>query len=838
VRIPRETSVYGRDDELARMQALFDSAAAGDGQVLLLEGEAGIGKTRLVDEFVSRFGEEVNFLFGSYPPGGAATEAGAFSTAFREQLGDQQLSGYLDETPLLAPAFGALLRGEPPPRGEQPLSKDSLQTVFLQSARVLARERPTILLIDDLHFAPPEGRALFAALAMGVPGHRILLVGTARPELPTDWRAGIESMPHSTRLKLTRLGAKDLAKLLVDYFGSERLAHELSFSIATSSDGNPFFVFEIIRGLREGNYITRSDDGSWITSRIIEKIEIPSSVAELIQARISTLCEEDHEILDVASCCGFDFDATVVADVIRQPRIPTFRRLARITNEHRLVHASGRNFVFDHHQVQETLYAALPEILREEYHAAIGNALEQRDPRGSELVHLCKHFFLGGQPERAQPHLDAALDHLSKGYLHEAALELLDRALAVPGFYEGAARVRKMIDKSKQLNSMGRRDEQLAVAEEALTLADECGDLKSRARARVGIAAHLGNTSQFEAAEKLAREVLEMGCDAEDKEVEAVGHEYLALLALHGGKTESATEHFEAAIAIHAHLDDPRGKASLLTNHGAVLRSLGDYEGARALHEESRAVALAAGDREGVGLAAGNLGMLCRSQGWIGDALANFEACAEEFRQIGSRRPFVNALAEVGKTLIPLGDIERAKRTLEDAVEIADEIQYGYLVAWCERYLARIAALEGRVNDADALLTTALARMQEFPSPGDVAETLCELAELRGPGEEAQSLLREALAATSQGHFHAETAVAQAMLGDLPGDIERLPALARMRVHFHLWETGGDWAHLERAHDVLTHLREHAPERYRKPMIESVPLHRQIVQAWASRPST
>ncbi|MHC4410747.1 MAG: serine/threonine protein kinase, partial [Planctomycetota bacterium] len=427
VRIPRETSVYGRDDELARMQALFDSAAAGDGQVLLLEGEAGIGKTRLVDEFVSRFGEEVNFLFGSYPPGGAATEAGAFSTAFREQLGDQQLSGYLDETPLLAPAFGALLRGEPPPRGEQPLSKDSLQTVFLQSARVLARERPTILLIDDLHFAPPEGRALFAALAMGVPGHRILLVGTARPELPTDWRAGIESMPHSTRLKLTRLGAKDLAKLLVDYFGSERLAHELSFSIATSSDGNPFFVFEIIRGLREGNYITRSDDGSWITSRIIEKIEIPSSVAELIQARISTLCEEDHEILDVASCCGFDFDATVVADVIRQPRIPTFRRLARITNEHRLVHASGRNFVFDHHQVQETLYAALPEILREEYHAAIGNALEQRDPRGSELVHLCKHFFLGGQPERAQPHLDAALEHLSKGYLHEAALELLDR---------------------------------------------------------------------------------------------------------------------------------------------------------------------------------------------------------------------------------------------------------------------------------------------------------------------------------------------------------------------------------------------------------------------------
>jgi serine/threonine protein kinase len=82
IRIPRETAVYGRDAELAQLRALYETANSGDGRVLLIEGEAGIGKTRLVDEFVSRLqqdGEEVNFLFASYPPGGAATAAGAFS---------------------------------------------------------------------------------------------------------------------------------------------------------------------------------------------------------------------------------------------------------------------------------------------------------------------------------------------------------------------------------------------------------------------------------------------------------------------------------------------------------------------------------------------------------------------------------------------------------------------------------------------------------------------------------------------------------------------------------------------------------------------------------------
>ena len=158
--------------------------------MLLIEGEAGIGKTRLVDEFVGRLreeGEDINFLFGSYPPGGAATAAGAFSTAYREHFGEarawrKSLASYLPHdarTP--SPPSRLCLRGESTPTGAEGLTKDSLQTVFVHATRGLAAERTTIVLIDDLHFAPEEGRALFSSLAMSVPGHRILLLGTLRP---------------------------------------------------------------------------------------------------------------------------------------------------------------------------------------------------------------------------------------------------------------------------------------------------------------------------------------------------------------------------------------------------------------------------------------------------------------------------------------------------------------------------------------------------------------------------------------------------------------------------------------------------------------------------------
>ncbi|MDM7917355.1 MAG: protein kinase, partial [Candidatus Eisenbacteria bacterium] len=438
VRMPRETAIYGREDDLARLRVIFADVKAAHGQVLLVEGEAGIGKTRLIDEFIGELdsaGEDLNFLFGSYPPGGAATVSGAWSTAYREQFGseglEERIRGYLSLTPSLASAFAALLKGEPTPEGKEPLTKDSMQTAFVQATRALAAERPTVVLIEDLHFAPEEGRAMFASLALAIPEDRVLLIGTSRPGVPESWRASIERLEHARSMALSRLGPKDLTRLLVDAFRSESLAEELAYKIAAKSDGNPFFAFEIVRDLREGQYLRMLPDGTWVISKKIQKIEIPSSVLDLVKARVSSLSEQERDLLDTASCCGFSFDPLLVAEATGLPTLAVLKLLSQIERHHRLGRSSGSNYVFDHHQVQEALYGSLSQPLRQAYHASIGEALEIR---GSEdVTAVCEHFLKGGRGERALPHLEPALRRLEQSFSSERALDLIEMALGCRG---------------------------------------------------------------------------------------------------------------------------------------------------------------------------------------------------------------------------------------------------------------------------------------------------------------------------------------------------------------------------------------------------------------------
>ncbi|MHC4862283.1 MAG: ATP-binding protein, partial [Planctomycetota bacterium] len=580
IRIPRETALHGREEERASLGTAFDTAEAGDGRVVLLEGEDGIGKTRLVDELAGRLtreGRDLHFLFGEFPPGGAATAASALATAFREHFGEQDLTQvlnrYLPTTPLLVPALAALLRGEPPPSGVEPLTRESLQTLIVSATRALAAEKPVLILTDDLHYAPEEGRALFASLALAVPGHRILLVGTARPGLPEDWASGIERLEQTSRLTLPRLGPKDLGRLLVDAFRSDRLAEELGWQIARKSDGNPLFVFEIIRGLREGRLITQSDNGTWIRTQLIREIQIPSSVLDLIHARVAELDEDEKELLDVASCIGFEFDPLLAADALGLDQIPAMKRLAHVERHHRLVRAKGRSFVFDHHQVREAFYNGLPELLREPYHAALAVALERRegapekdpgDLDGSLAVDLSRHYLLGARPEPAGRYLGAALDHMERGYQNAALIGLVDLALSAEGLLEGVERAQVLLRKAGRLGVLGRREEERAALDQALELGHAAREPSLCARILRLLGMHLlGVHAREEAGARLA-EALGLARQAGDLEEEGVVLLHLGAAFKDLGSLEEARQHYERAIGILREVGDAKNEVLAL----------------------------------------------------------------------------------------------------------------------------------------------------------------------------------------------------------------------------------------------------------------------------------
>ncbi|MHC4819403.1 MAG: ATP-binding protein, partial [Planctomycetota bacterium] len=750
------------------------------------------------------------------------------------------------------------LRGEATPPGHEPLAKDSLQAVFVHTARALAQERPTVLLIDDLHFAPEAGRALFAALAMALAGHRLLLVGTSRPGLPEDWVAQVERLEHSSRLSLARLGPKDLARLLMDAFGSVRLAQDLAYRIGTKSDGNPFFAFEIIRGLREGQFIAQQPDGTWIKTQMIEDIQIPDSVRDLIQARIADLDDEERHLLEVASCCGYDFDPRLIGEVLGMGRIPALQRLGRIEKSHRLIRSAGHQYAFDHHQVQESLYEGLAQPLREEYHAALAEGLEARehaeDAAGPAAVQLCRHFFLGARPKRALPYFATALEHLEKGDSNRAALELMERALHVPGLLTGHERLDLLFRARALLDLLGLRARERGVLEEALTLADETGDPSLRARAQLELGGHHFRTSGYHEARARFTRALKLAREAGNRRLEAQATGNLGGVFFDLGLYEEARQHHERHRRLAQEIGDQRSEAQARGNLGIALKNLGRPAEAREHMECHLALARETGDRRGEAIASGNLGLVHMTEGRWEESLDYLGHCLAMSREIGFRHGEASAIGNLGNVFFYLGRVGEAleRHTSHEILSREMGDRRGETIAAgnvgivlmslgaraeagksLERFLHLSRTLGDRRSEGIALDT--LGRLRSWTgnttaARGDLERSLAILREIGYLAGEAATLVTlgrleiaqrdEAAAAAC---FEGALAVGRAL--EVPGTVlvaeayrarlaggEAGPALAalkkyearvghsdRMEARYCLWRATGNPAHLEAA---------------------------------------
>ncbi len=838
IRIPRETAVRGRDAEIDRLRVLLREAR-GAGRVVLIEGEAGIGKSRLVDEFVGGVqaeGVDLEFLFGSYPIGGSATVAGAFTTALLEHLGgdglEQALAPLLETVPRSIPAFAAFLRGEPPPRGEEPLSKETLQGAFIAAVRGLGERRPVVLLVDDLHAAPAEGRALFLAVAAGIVGRDVLLVGTSRPGLPAEWAAALDRMEHASRLPLERLGPRDLQRLLADAFRSEALAEELGGRIGARSDGNPFFVFEILRALREGGALARGPDGTWTRAGALGEIALPDSVADLIRARIGRLDEPERNLLDVAAVCGFEFDPLLVCEALGLGRIPVLQRLGSIEKSHRLVRAAGRRFVFDHHQVHEVLYRGLSDLLREEYHAAVAEALQRRpdvagkDPGsipGARALELADHHLRGGRGEAALPFLDGGLRHLERAFHNEAALELVDRALSMPDLLAGPARLPWLGRKETLCWLLLRWGENVELLREARDLADAAGDDARRVSLRKSLQVNLANLYRNEEDREVCVDLLRVARELGDPDAERAAVRGLASIDMREGRYEAVRPPLEEHLRLARESGDDTLRLRTIGTLIPVSLGLGLYGRALELAEE-RLQWLGAVDREGRRLddGADHADPRTAREATSGGAIA---------------------LASIAHVHAVLGDHARGRALLDEGVEVARRVGFRILIEYEPAMRGEFARLAGDPQEALRLLREAASRGAGVYPLREMATVCVQLGSVLvqlGRIDEAREPLERAADLASRVRFPDNQALAAAYSAHLPGADgpgaraayeARKGAVAvrpRMEAAHVLGDALGDAGLHAEARGLLAHLVAHAPERHRATMVGNVAIYRAV----------
>ena len=508
------TPFVGRDTQLKRLTAKLDDAFKGRGGVAMVRGEAGIGKTRILEEFGDRASQHGAMVLrgacydGEWqsPYGPFAEVIAAFARAAPEVELTETLGRRAGILARIAPVLREKLQAIADPvtldKEEERFRLFDAVAQFLVSA---SHNTPLLVILDDLHWADRGTVALLNHVARFATGNSILLVGAyrdaevGRTHPLSTVLAGISRIPNFETIALDGLQSGELASLL-KIIGDEDAPAKLVDAFKEATEGNPLFFRELLLHLFEEGKILRAGSG-WTTSVKLGELGIPDGVRQLIEQRLLKLSEDANRLLSVASAFNGSFQIDVVSSVAGLNEDAALNAIDEGLNAQVLRPGSGaERFDFTHALIRQTLYSELNPARRTRLHRRIAEEMERTwsARTAAHAAELAYQFWRGAaasHPPRGAEYAIAAADNAEAAYAHDDVDAFLRIALELLG-----------PEDSRRASLLGRRAVALAWTlnnDEALELAREAGEIAvSREGPRVAA----------EFYEQTARMMLRAGC--------------------------------------------------------------------------------------------------------------------------------------------------------------------------------------------------------------------------------------------------------------------------------------------------------------------------------------
>ncbi|MDP3857160.1 MAG: adenylate/guanylate cyclase domain-containing protein [Stagnimonas sp.] len=416
----------GREGEIAQLMAALDKARAGDGQIVSVVGEAGIGKSRLCYEFTqlcADAGFELHRATGV--PYGNALPLYPVQTLALSRLGLGPRATPAEVRRLVA---GTFLLEHPEHAAALPMVFDFLgagETSAAAPDRAIAAraqlfellahylpcpsERPLLLLVEDLHFLDGASEQFLAQLCAGVRGHRALLLLNHRPDYDDAWLQPWLDL----RIAVSALDARQLAQLARTRLGPDDSLAPLAQQLGARAAGNPYFVEEAVQALADAGELLGSPGCYRLARPLAEwsawpRLPIPDTVHALLAARIDRLGERDKALLQTASVIGQEFTAAALAPLLDLDAERCESALAALERSGFLLRegsGSGSKLAFRHPLLREVAYGSQLETQRARTHARLAEALLQQYPVGPggspAAVRIAHHWQHAGDWARA-----------------------------------------------------------------------------------------------------------------------------------------------------------------------------------------------------------------------------------------------------------------------------------------------------------------------------------------------------------------------------------------------------------------------------------------------------
>jgi predicted ATPase/class 3 adenylate cyclase len=444
------TPFAGRERELELLLDGFERSKAGRGQAFSIMAEAGIGKSRLLYEFRKAVAhEDVTFLEGkclSYSKGvpyhlhidtlkaNFDIREGDSDSEIREKVKkgikivradeDSTLPYFLE---LLSVKDSGIDKISMSPEEKKNRIIEALKQIVLKGSEI----RPLILAYEDLHWVDKSSEDVLKFVLESIPGARVLLIITYRPEFVHTWGA----KSYHNQLTLNRLSNRESLMMVYHLLRTEDLDRNLEEFILEKTEGIPFFIEELIKSLENLKIIEREDNRYRITKDIRE-VTIPTTIQDVIMARVDSLLEEIKSLLQTASAVGREFGHYLIQKVTGFAEQELLSYLSALKDSE-LIYERGiypqSTYIFKHALTQEVAYNSLLLKRRKEIHEEIGRAIEtlylDRLEEYYEL--LANHYARSANTEKALQYLDLASQKTAKLNAMEEAKAYFDEAMAL-----------------------------------------------------------------------------------------------------------------------------------------------------------------------------------------------------------------------------------------------------------------------------------------------------------------------------------------------------------------------------------------------------------------------
>lgn len=743
------TPYSGRDPELRQLEERLEQAREGEGQFVTVVGEAGAGKSRLLHEFrrVCREvgGGEMQLLQGRCQASGHGVPYLPFLGALRDCLeldtrspdpsatAVESVRGIDPDLEGFVPFYLEFLSI---PSDEHPMPKRmegddfrvALQEALAALFTLAARRQPTVMLLEDWHWADESSEDLLLQIAGMLSAYPLLVVVTYRPERTFDW--GRVASPTSIRLgPLDRAASAAIIQSVLEV---DDVSDELVDIIHDRTGGNPFFLEEICRTLEEEGSLTVRG-GRAAAASAPERLHLPDTVQAVIRTRLDRIDRRARDVLRVASVVGREFSRSILAHTVASDEAELgsiLEELKSLGLVQQLRVLPERTYRFNHALTQEVTYESLLQHQRKRLHGLVGEAIEELYPEriDEHLDRLARHFSRAEEWGRAVVYgMRAAERYSTLSQFPEARKMLEDTERWLSRMPESPERQERLVEllfrRERVGEHLGDLEGQETAIERLLELLEPAGDSSELAEVTLRQGELQTLQKRFDEAEEALSRSLRISRTLLDEVAERRALRSMGFLHWQQGHHDSARDFAERALEIGRRLQDPEAVVTDLSNLASVLRS--------AASRESHGGPLSRGpgrsrSRPVDSRVAGGDG---RDSEFLEEARAYIDEALEVAEEIPLSMERASAMWIAAEIYGDLGHGERAIHLLEEAHELARRQRFPH-----HQHLQMIALAnhhwsQGRIEESLEHYEKAVAITRRFHAAHGLSESLRALGE-------------------------------------------------------------------------------------------------------------